>query len=110
MLRTDFNQTIDAWISEVEQKTFSELCAKPSPASWSLGQLGMHLIEATQYYLEQSKICLSTNDHEGEEMSSAAKAMFDNNEFPDELIEGPPSNAELRNLKVKRNLCRVSES
>lgn len=86
------NQTQDIWIKAVEQNNFNRICTKPSPTSWSLGQVCMHLIEATHYYLEQANICLSSNDHEQEDMTLPAKAMFRNNEFPDELIEGPPSN------------------
>lgn len=105
-IATDLDQTIDTWINSLGQKTFAQLCVKPAPESWSLGQLSMHLIEATQYYLEQSKICLSTNDHEGEEMSPAAKAMFDKNEFPDVLIEGPPSNDVTPQPESKEELLR----
>lgn len=92
MLVEDFNHTIDIWIKELEQYDFIRLCTKPSPGSWSLGQVYMHLIDDTTYYIEQIKICISANDNVMEEASPAAKAMFLNNNFPDEVIEGPPSN------------------
>ncbi len=53
MLIDDFNHTIDIWIKELKQYDFIQLCAKPSPKSWSLGQVYMHLIEDTNYYIEQ---------------------------------------------------------
>jgi hypothetical protein len=53
----------------------------------------MHLIEATNFYIEQIEICLITNDNAKEEMSPAAKQLFINNELPDVLIEGPSTNA-----------------
>jgi len=87
------NHTIDLWIQAVEQNTFEQICVKPSPTSWSLGQVCMHLIGETSYYLKQIHICLSTNDNANKEMTAHAKSMIRNNEFPDELIEGPPSNA-----------------
>ena len=56
------------------------------------GQVYMHLIYNTNYFLEQAKISATTNDNKNEDSSLAAKKLFLNNEFPDELIEGPPDN------------------
>jgi len=116
MLIDDFNHTLEIWINELEKINFIQLCTKPSPASWSLGQVYMHLIEATDYFMDQVNICLSSADHTTEEMTQDGKLMFHRNDFPDELIEGPPSNAatpqpeskealmrSLLNLKVKIN-------
>ena len=88
MLIDDFNYVVDNWIKELERYHFTQLYIKPSPAGWSLGQLYMHLIADTNFYLEQIEICTSTNDNANEEASPAAKTMFRNNEFPDERIEG----------------------
>lgn len=93
MLIEDFNHTIDIWIKELEQYDFTRLCAKPSPNSWSLGQVYMHLIDDTNYYIDQIKICVSNNDNVIEEASPDAKTMFLNNNFPDEAIEGSPANS-----------------
>jgi hypothetical protein len=93
MLTSDFNHTIDTWIAALEQYDISQLYAKPAAASWSLGQLYLHLMQDTNFYLEQIKICISTNDNAMEEASTFAKAIFLNNDFPDEQIEGAPSNA-----------------
>jgi len=105
-LSKDFIHTIDIWIKALEQNDFVQLCAKPSPNSWSLGQVCIHLIDATNYYLEQLNICLSTNDHAMEEMSPHAKTMFHNNEFPDEVIEGPTTNAGTPQPESKEELMR----
>jgi hypothetical protein len=104
MLTMHFNQTIDTWLKELERYNFDQLCAKPSPTSWSLGQVYMHLIDQTTYYIEQIKICLSTNDHESDEASPVAIKMFLNNEFPDEILEGPPSNASTPQPETKEHL------
>jgi DinB superfamily len=93
MLNKDFNQTPDNWIKELEKYSFAQLLAKPSPISWSLGQLYMHLIGATGYFVKQIKICTSNNDNINEEAFDNAKIMFRNDDFPDALLEGPPSNA-----------------
>ena len=93
MLIEDFNRTINIWISELEQYNFTQLCMKPSEKGWSLGQLYLHLINDTNYYIEQMKICVSTNDNATEEPAPFAKILFLNNDFPNEIIEGALSNA-----------------
>jgi DinB superfamily len=93
MIVKDFNRTLDSWINGLQSINFVQLCTKPSSNSWSLGQVSMHLLESTYYYLDQARACASSDDHVQEEMSPEAKIMFRNNAFPDEIIEGPPSNA-----------------
>lgn len=104
MLIEDFIHTIDIWIKGLEQYDFIQLCAKPAPGSWSPGQVYMHLIEETNYYMEQIKICVSTNDNAFEEASPAAKTMFLNNNFPDEVIEGAPANSSTQQPGNKEQL------
>jgi hypothetical protein len=58
----DLDQSIDSWIKELEQYDFIQLCAKPSPTSWSLGQVCMHLIENTNYYVDQIKMCVNARE------------------------------------------------
>lgn len=94
LLLDDLNRTIDFWATHLEQYSFTQLSAKPSRESWSLGQVYMHLIENAYYYFEQIKTCVSTNANADKEASSVAKKMLLANEFPDELIEGPPENAD----------------
>ncbi len=106
MPETDFSHTIDSWIKELEQYDFIQLCAKPSGSSWSIGQVYMHLMENTNYYLEQIRICVSTDDHENEDASSNAKIMFNNNEFPDEVIDGPSENSLTPQPESKEELMR----
>ena len=93
MLIEDFNNTIDTWIKELDHYNLTELRAKPSVGSWSLGQVYFHLIKNTRYYIEQIRICTSANDHIHEEASPEAIAMFRNNEFPNAILEGPDTNA-----------------
>jgi DinB superfamily len=104
MLIEDFNHTLDWWIKDLEQYSFDQLCAKPSATSWSPGQLYMHLINATRYFIKQIHICISTNDNEKEEMFANAKTMFRNNDFPDEILDGPPSNAVTQQPAAKKQL------
>lgn len=92
MKEYELSNTINTWLNELELYDFTELCIKPSLNSWSLGQLFVHIIEATEYFIEQAKICASNNDNSNEEATPEAKRMFFNNEFPDIKIDGPPSN------------------
>lgn len=92
MTSEDIKNTIDIWVKDIEQYSFEQLCTKPSRNSWSLGQVCIHLIDSTNYFLEQIAICLSNNENASEEMTENAKTMFLNNEFPNDLIEGPSSN------------------
>ncbi|TKK72024.1 DinB family protein [Ilyomonas limi] len=89
----DFKRTTNTWIQALAQYNFVQLCTKPSPGSWSLGQVYMHLLETTGYFIKQVTICSSTNDYATEEATDAAKLMFLHNSFPDKLLSGPPSNA-----------------
>ncbi len=104
MLVEDFNHTIDTWIKELEPYKLEQLCVKPAPDSWSLGQLYMHLIESTHYFIEQIKICLASNENALGEALPQAREMFHNNAFPDILIEGPPSNALTPNPESKKQI------
>lgn len=89
----DLTASLDTWIKELDNYSFEQLTAKPSPELWSLGQVYVHLIEVTQHFVEQAAVCTGTNDNAHEEASPSARAMFQNNELPDTLLKGPPSNA-----------------
>ncbi|MEQ1587043.1 MAG: DinB family protein [Cyclobacteriaceae bacterium] len=104
VLIDDFNHTIAAYIIELERYTIAQLCAKPSPTRWSLGQMYLHLIADTRFYLDQIRICISNNDHAEEHANPHAKSMFANNEFPDEFIEGAPANAHMPQPQSKEHL------
>ena len=104
MLPADFTDTIDTWIKALEGYDLTQLCAKPSSGSWSLGQLYLHLIADTNYYIGQIKICMATNDHMDEEASPTAKAMLLADAFPDAAIEGDPSNAAIPQPAGKEQL------
>jgi hypothetical protein len=90
MLVENFNNTINIWIQDLENYSFDELLAKPSEHSWSLGQVYMHVIEETRYYMEQMESCMKYNDNAQGEMDERGKAMFLNNEFPNRQIKGDP--------------------
>ena len=109
-MKTDsFISTIDHWQDELNRYEFADLLRKPQPEKWSLGQVYMHLIDATSFFLGQVDICLQTDDHAEDEMSEVAKAMFANDEFPDKMLEGPPSNAATPQPTSKDEIVRGFE-
>ena len=88
-----FDHTIDYWIDALDQYNQTQLSTKPSAESWSLGQLYLHLINDTKFYIEQIRTCLHTNENSTGQMMPFAKSIFQQNGFPDEVIQGAPSNA-----------------
>ena len=86
------DKILQSWITYLDEYSFHQLLAKPSLISWSVGQLYLHLIETTTFYLEQVAICISESGNEKEEAAPEAVEMFLNNEFPDTEIVGPSSN------------------
>ncbi len=99
-----FNHTIDCWITALGQYSVAALQARPTPTSWSIGQMYLHLIQDTGFYLDQLKVCLTTNEHAHESASTFVMAMLRNNEFPDLIIEGHPANATIPQPESKDQL------
>jgi len=84
-----FNDTIDQWIVALDSYTLEMLLQKPAPGSWSLGQVYVHITDDTKYFIDQMHLALTCNTDGKEDMHPDAKAIFQNNGFPDTLITGP---------------------
>ncbi|WP_461491871.1 DinB family protein [Pontibacter sp. HJ8] len=82
--------TIDLWIQALQHYELDVLQAKPDESSWSLGQVYIHILEDTDYYIEQIESCLTYSDNQSGQMTEFATRLFSNNEFPDERIAGDP--------------------
>lgn len=89
VLLQPFNHTIDQWISCLDNYTLEMLHQQPQPGSWSLGQVYMHIIADTGFYVSQIKASLESNSNSEKEMLSAARQMLNNNSFPDMILVGP---------------------
>jgi len=100
----NFNRTIDIWIKALEGYDYHQLTARPSPTSWSIGQVYMHLFDDTSYYIEQIQVCVTTNDHASDQATPEGKIMLLNNDFPDEMLEGSPTNAFMPQPESKEQL------
>ena len=96
--------TIDPWISYLDEYTINQLHANPAPGNWSIGQLYVHLIGDSNYYIQQARLAQATNEHATGEPAPEAREMFRKNAFPDIKIEGHPSNAFISNPKDQHEL------
>lgn len=112
-------ETIDYWIRKLDDYSLPQLKHKPDELSWSVGQLYLHLIYETNYYISEIQACLHCDTNENLEMTQAALEMFNNNSFPDIRIVGDsvlsakipqPENSEslieaLTNIKIAIQKC-----
>jgi hypothetical protein len=89
----DFNVSIDYWIDELSRYDLDKLLIQPAPGQWSLGQLYHHLIDDTEFYLQQIGICFSGTQDQAEQAKAPAQRMFQENTFPDIRITGAPDHA-----------------
>lgn len=106
MLITNFNKAIDEWINSVWDYSSEELYIQPSQDNWSAGQLCMHLVKDTNWYIEQMKTAASVNFNQDKAMDKTAKIMFLNNAFPDaELIN--PANENMPQPESKVCLLKL---
>src|SRR5688572_6163031 len=80
--------TIDIWINALHHYDLDTLHAKPDKDTWSLGQVYMHILEDTTYYIEQAENCLAHVENAEEQKTEFGAALFTNNSFPDERIAG----------------------
>jgi len=88
------NETLTSWISALQDYDFDTLVTKPDSENWSLGQVFVHLITETNYYMEQIEYCLTHSENGSEQMSGNGRLLFANNEFPDERIKNDSPSAQ----------------
>jgi len=101
-LINQFNKTIDQWIAYLDNYTLAQLQQRPDMQSWSLGQVYVHIIEDTGFFIDQINIAL-TSTEQGE-MHSAASGMFAANAFPDAKLPNPNNSLALRQPTSKEEL------
>ena len=101
-----FNNTINEWIGFVDEYTLEALCCKPNIGAWSLGQVYVHLINDTAFFVEQMNAALLTVDNSEKEMHPFAKAMFANNSFPADKLKNPANSLDLRQPASKQELLQ----
>jgi len=108
-----FYNSINQWIGFLDDYTLQQLVQRPAKDSWSLGQVYLHLINDTNFFLEQMKTAIATTEHTAENMSQFAAVMFANNSFPDQQMENPFNDINLSQPKsqaiLRRQLIAIKE-
>lgn len=109
----NLNQTIDYWIHLLDGYTLLQLKQQPASGGWSLGQLYLHLVNDTNFFIDQIKSCIHNNDHAEKQAHDFAKKLFQENTFPDISIQGNPSNAFIpqpqSKEQIKESLLAIKE-
>lgn len=104
MQKKEFNIAIDYWIKCLDSYTLQELRSKPSLNNWSLGQLYLHLINDTNFFIGKIDECINSNENEEQEAHDFAKQLFRDNAFPDITIEGNTNNSFIPQPETKEQL------
>jgi|SRR6185437_1476361 len=101
-----FDTTIRQWIDMLGDYTLEMLHRPPRPGSWTLGQVYIHIIDDTGWFVGQMKEALLSRVDADKTMHPDARAMFDRNGFPDLQIEGPATNTYIPQPQSKEELAR----
>lgn len=101
-----FNDTVGQWIGYLDDYTLEMLQQPPRTGSWSLGQVYIHIINDTRYFVQQMKESLKSPADDDKEMHPAAKTMLRNNAFPDRMIEGPATHTPIPQPDSKERLSK----
>jgi hypothetical protein len=96
--------TISHWIECLDQYPTQQLITRPTPDAWSIGQLYLHLISDSRFYIEQAYFAFKTDEHATVETLPTTKELLEKNEFPDIKITGNPANALIPQPRDKQEL------
>lgn len=92
MRLNDLESTINYWLTVLDQYSFERVTRKYQANKWSLGQVFMHLIDSSNFFLNNANLCLESMQNRDEPLSESANNLFHKNELPNIEIEGPASN------------------
>jgi hypothetical protein len=80
------------WESELKKYSDEQFSKKPSPESWSIGQVYGHLVfGALSYHIKQIEQCFLSDANQKEGKTFPGRLMFLINSFPPVRIKVPPS-------------------
>lgn len=103
-MKSELFQVLSWWIDNLNALSEDQLKVRPAAGGWTPGQLYVHLIIDTGFYIEQIGMCISNSDHADAGMNASAENMFRDHAFPDMRIEGDPSHATMRQPANKAEL------
>lgn len=88
----EVSATIEQCLQALEKYSLPQLSIKYDPKKWSLGQMFLHVVESTDFFLDNVESCLGQMQNAGEPTTERALKVFAANELPDIEIVGPASN------------------
>ncbi|NML38107.1 hypothetical protein HHL17_12955 [Chitinophaga sp. G-6-1-13] len=86
-----FNDTLQQWVAFLDDYSLEMICRPTKAAAWSLGQVYMHIIDDTGWFVEQVATALVSQAHQDQEMTEEGRQILANG-FPDIQIAGPATN------------------
>lgn len=87
-----YREVARLWESELELYSDEQFSKKPSPESWSIGQVYGHIFTNTlNYHVKQIEQCLVSDANQKEKKTFSGKIIFLINSFPPVRIKVPPS-------------------
>lgn len=103
ILLENFNRTTETWLFSLDQYTMAQLLRQPIPRSWSMGQVYVHIVGETEYYISQMEearhgVLLATGVKTPE-----GESMFAHHAFPDLALDSP-TNANMPQPASKEQL------
>jgi hypothetical protein len=88
-LVSQFEATVGKWIGFLDAYSLDRLQRRPPDGSWSLGQVYVHMINDTRFFVGQMRAALFSEEHTGDPMTPWAVSMFAAGSFPEGRIQGP---------------------
>jgi len=80
------------WESGLGKYSDEQFAKKPSPESWSIGQIYGHLVfGALNYHIKQIEQCISNDANQKEKKTLPVRLIFSINSFPPVRVKVPPS-------------------
>jgi DinB superfamily len=87
-----FNQLLEKWQHSLDNYTQEELLRKPTDDAWSMGQVYVHLINATLgFHLRQVEDCLASEANADEKKTMPGRVSYFLGSFPPIKIKVPAS-------------------
>jgi hypothetical protein len=87
-----FNQLLEKWQHSLDNYTQEELLRKPADDAWSIGQVYVHLINATiGFHLKQVEDCLTSEANAEEKKTMPGRVSYLLGNFPPIKIKVPAS-------------------
>ena len=104
------NDTLIEWMNGLSGYDEDEFLIQPGPGKWSIGQVYMHLLSETSYFLSQVKYCLEHEENISGEMKEEGRLMFLQNAFPDLQIDRGPDLSDVSQPVNKQMLVNEFET